>query len=117
MAPDGKHMTEHLVTSTEKQLEASSSKSSCGGSNGSTGATAFGVVLIRLRRQRSMTQQRLAAEADLDRTYISYLENGHRSPSLDTMLAISRALCISLAQLASLIEGHLSAQAGEPPTR
>ncbi|MRT00670.1 helix-turn-helix domain-containing protein [Ralstonia pickettii] len=71
---------------------------------------------MRLRRQRSMTQQRLAVEADLDRTYISYLENGHRSPSLDTMLAISRALCISLAQLASLIEGHLSAKAGKPPT-
>ncbi|WP_104655714.1 helix-turn-helix domain-containing protein [Ralstonia insidiosa] len=112
-------MTEHL-TSTEKQpvsTQASSIKSSCGGSNGSTGAAAFGVVLMRLRRQRSMTQQRLAAEADLDRTYISYLENGHRSPTLDTMLAISRALCISLAQLASLIEGHLSAKAGEPPTR
>ncbi|WP_301540018.1 helix-turn-helix domain-containing protein [Ralstonia pickettii] len=112
-------MTEHLVTSTEKQpvsTQASSIKSSCGDSNGSTGAAAFGVVLMRLRRQRSMTQQRLAVEADLDRTYISYLENGHRSPSLDTMLAISRALCISLAQLASLIEGHLSAKAGKPPT-
>lgn len=117
MALDGKHVTEHLVTSTEKQLEPSSSKSSCGGSNGSTCAAAFGVVLMRLRRQRSMTQQRLAVEADLDRTYISYLENGHRSPSLDTMLAISQALNISLTQLASLVEGHLRAKGEEPPTR
>jgi len=117
MAPDGKHMTEHLVTSTEKQLEAWSSKNSYGGSNDSTGATAFGEVLMRLRRQRSMTQQRLAADADLDRTYISYLENGHRSPSLDTMLAISRALHISLTQLASLVEGHLRAKGDQPPMR
>jgi transcriptional regulator with XRE-family HTH domain len=55
-----------------------------------------------------MTQERLAAEAGLDRTYVSYLEGGRRSPSLDTMLAISGALRTPLPQIASLIEEQLN---------
>lgn len=73
-------------------------------------AAAFGAVLRELRLQRSLTQEQLADEADLDRTFISYLEHAHRSPSLDTMLAISRGLRIPLAQLASLIEERLNAE-------
>ena len=83
---------------------------------GENDATAFGAVLKELRRQRSITQERLAESADLDRTYVSYLENGHRSPSLDTMLAISHALRIPFAQLASLVEEHLNSRRSEGST-
>ncbi|MEF2251295.1 helix-turn-helix transcriptional regulator [Ralstonia solanacearum] len=73
-----------------------------------SGATAIGVVLKQLRRQRAMTQEQIAVEAGLDRTYVSYLETGRRSPSLDTMLALSTALHTPLAQIALLIEDRLN---------
>lgn len=73
-------------------------------------AAVFGAVLSELRQQRSMTQEQLAVRADLDRTYISYLENAHRSPSLETMLALAHALQIPLSQIAALVEERLDAQ-------
>lgn len=76
----------------------------------SNAAAVFGAVLGELRRQRSMTQEQLAVKANLDRTYISYLENAHRSPSLETMLALAHALQIPLSQLASLVEQGLETQ-------
>lgn len=71
-------------------------------------AAVFGAVLRELRRQHPLSQEKLAFEAGLDRTYISLLELGQRSPSLETMLALSRALHIPLAHLASLVEERLS---------
>ena len=53
---------------------------------------AFGEVLRELRSARSFTQQQLAFEAELDRTYISLLERGHREPGLTTLLKLSTAL-------------------------
>ncbi|MFC4524817.1 helix-turn-helix domain-containing protein [Cupriavidus pinatubonensis] len=70
-------------------------------------AAAFGAVLRELRKQQSLSQEKLAFESGLDRTYISLLEVGQRSPSLETMLALSRALQIPLAYLASLVEARL----------
>lgn len=70
-------------------------------------AAAFGAVLRELRKQQSLSQEKLAFESGLDRTYISLLEVGQRSPSLETMLALSRALHIPLANLSSLVEARL----------
>ncbi|HEK1520075.1 TPA: helix-turn-helix transcriptional regulator, partial [Pseudomonas aeruginosa] len=44
---------------------------------------AFGRALRQLRKRRNMTQEILGFEAGLDRTYISVLERGERSPTLD----------------------------------
>ena len=55
-----------------------------------------------------MSQETLAFEAGLDRTYISLLELGRRSPTLDTMFSIAHALNISLTELAGAIEASLS---------
>lgn len=65
---------------------------------------AFGKVLRELRVQRCRTQEALAFDSGLDRTYISLLELGRRSPTLDTMLALCGALDVSLSALASHIE-------------
>lgn len=71
-------------------------------------AAVFGAVLRELRKKQPLSQEKLAFEAGLDRTYISLLELGQRSPSLDTMLALARALHIPLAHIASLVEERLS---------
>jgi transcriptional regulator with XRE-family HTH domain len=70
---------------------------------------AFGKALRELRKTKKATQDSLAVGAGLDRTYISLLELGQRSPTLDTMLALCGALHISLTELAVAIEASLPA--------
>lgn len=55
---------------------------------------AFGIVIKKYRLERSMSQEELALEAGLDRTYISLLERGKRNPTIKTLFAISRVLQI-----------------------
>ena len=69
---------------------------------------AFGQVLRELRKTRKVTQDSLAFSAGLDRTYISLLELGQRSPTLDTMLALCDALHISFSEFAAAIEAALA---------
>jgi|GEM_PF-4158758 len=59
----------------------------------------FGTHLRHLREARQMTQEALADEADLGRATIQLAEYGAKSPSLDTLLALSQALQISLLEL------------------
>lgn len=57
----------------------------------------FGDELKRAREAAGMTQETLAFEAELDRTYISRLEHNKKSPTLDTLFRICDALGISAA--------------------
>lgn len=65
---------------------------------------AFGVALREYRLQKRVSQEALAHDAGLDRTYISMLELGRRSPKLDTMLAICKALQIPLSLIVTRVE-------------
>ncbi|MDY0135977.1 MAG: helix-turn-helix transcriptional regulator [Thiomicrospira sp.] len=69
---------------------------------------AFAETLKRLRQGSGLSQQDFAFEAGLDRTYISLLERGKRQPSLETLYRISKALNISLEDLAKEITTTLS---------
>jgi transcriptional regulator with XRE-family HTH domain len=51
----------------------------------------------RLRRGKSMTQ--VAERSGLSRQMISYIEQGMRNPTLDTLLRIAAALDIDLPEL------------------
>jgi len=68
---------------------------------------AFGRVLADLRRNRQLSQEELGFEANFDRTFISLLERGRRSPTLNTIISLCRALNIPFSQLAMLIEAKL----------
>lgn len=65
---------------------------------------AFGKVLRLLRKSRGHTQETLAFESGLDRTYVSLLELGSRSPTLDTVMLLCGALHVSLSRLAIEVE-------------
>ncbi|NRF83845.1 helix-turn-helix transcriptional regulator [Burkholderia gladioli] len=69
--------------------------------------TAFAATLRKLRNERGMSQYALARVTDLDRTYISLLERGLRSPSLDTMIALADGLNVSLAEMVTAVEAAL----------
>ncbi|WP_183153620.1 helix-turn-helix domain-containing protein [Stenotrophomonas maltophilia] len=59
----------------------------------------FGEVLRAARTEREISQQDLALEADLDRTYISLMERGLRQPTLSTLIALADAMGIEAASL------------------
>lgn len=65
---------------------------------------AFGAVLRELRISRGLTQEKLAFNASLDRTFISLLERGQRQPSLATIFQISKALQLSPSEVIKLVE-------------
>ncbi len=51
--------------------------------------------LRSLRTRRKLSQESLAAEARLSVSYISMLERAQRSPPLDTLEALAKALKVS----------------------
>lgn len=67
----------------------------------------FGDVLRGLRKEAGITQETLALDAELDRTYISMLERGQRQPTLQTLLALARCLGVSAAQIVADVESRL----------
>jgi transcriptional regulator with XRE-family HTH domain len=52
----------------------------------------FGKALKRYRLQRKLSQEKLAELADLDRTYISQIERGLKSPSIKSLMSLAQRL-------------------------
>lgn len=69
---------------------------------------AFGTVLRNHRLQQNISQEKLAELASLDRTYISQMERGIKSPSIQTLLALAQALHVKANILISELEHELS---------
>ena len=61
----------------------------------------LGKNVHRLRLQKSMTQEELAFEAEIDLTYMGGIERGRRNPSLLVMARIAKALSVPLTKLLS----------------
>lgn len=68
---------------------------------------AFGEVLKRERSKLGVSQDQLAREALLDRTFISLLERGMRQPSLRSMFRIAAALDINPEELVKKTKEYL----------
>jgi transcriptional regulator with XRE-family HTH domain len=64
----------------------------------------FGEELRRARNEAGLTQEKLAFEADLDRTFISRLEHDRTSPTLETIFRLSDALGIAASTLVARVE-------------
>lgn len=59
----------------------------------------FGQRIKKLRKEKGLSQEKLAYICGLHRTYISDVERGSRNISLENIYAISKALDISLKDL------------------
>ncbi|ATE65156.1 helix-turn-helix domain-containing protein [Rhizorhabdus dicambivorans] len=59
----------------------------------------FAANLRRLRHARNLSQEALAHEAQIDRTYVSALERGVYSASLDTIANLADALGVEPYEL------------------
>jgi transcriptional regulator with XRE-family HTH domain len=65
---------------------------------------ALGQAIRQLRTEQGMSQEELAAEADLHPTWISHLESGRGNPAWGTVRRISSALDVRVSELAALAE-------------
>lgn len=68
---------------------------------------AFGAVLREQRRARQWSQERLALECGLDRTFISMLERGLRQPTLKSLFRLARVLGTPPSAILAEVEGRL----------
>lgn len=64
----------------------------------------FGREVARLRKLLGISQEELAFRAEVHRTYISQLERGLKSPTLNVILKLSRALKVSGSGLVATVE-------------
>ncbi len=83
---------------------------------------AVGRALHRLRQERAMTVTELASQAAVSTAMISRIENGHVSPSLNTLQSLADALSVSIMALFSHSENtadvhHVRAGEGLPSRR
>jgi transcriptional regulator with XRE-family HTH domain len=59
----------------------------------------FGDNLLRIRQARKLSQEALAERADIHRSQMTLLENGHRSPRLETLVKLAGALGVPIDML------------------
>ena len=59
----------------------------------------FGKRVARLRQGRAMSQEELATEAGVHRTYIGMIERGEKNITILTMLRVTTALDVKLSDL------------------
>ena len=64
----------------------------------------FGRAIRKLRRERNISQEKLADLCTLHRTYISDVELGKRNVSLENISKIAFALNISITELFEEVE-------------
>jgi len=69
----------------------------------------FGKVLRHFRNNEGISQESLALECGLDRTYISLLERGLRMPTLYTIMIIANHLNIPVISIISETENDYNA--------
>jgi transcriptional regulator with XRE-family HTH domain len=64
----------------------------------------FGQLLRELREKKGLSQAELATDSDLDRTYISLMERGHRQPSLKTIFSLASSLGVTASYMMKQLE-------------
>jgi transcriptional regulator with XRE-family HTH domain len=64
----------------------------------------LGAELRKARKKAGLTQEQLAFRARVDRSYISQLENDHKSPTVDILFALCDAMGASASKIISRVE-------------
>jgi transcriptional regulator with XRE-family HTH domain len=67
---------------------------------------AFGDVIGDLRQERQLSQEALSLACGRHRTYISLLERGRNTPSIETLWVMADALEVEPVDLVSLVQAR-----------
>ena len=65
-----------------------------------------GKTIIKLRKERGMSQETFAYESGIDRRYMSDIENGKRNISLDILERVADKLGIRLSEFFLEVENY-----------
>ena len=68
---------------------------------------AISQVIAQLRRDAKISQEELAHRAGIHRTYVSQIERGLKSPTLQILIQIANALDTSASQIIKDVEMRL----------
>src|SRR4029453_7117144 len=68
---------------------------------------AFGRAIREFRENSGVAQERLAFESEVDRGYMSGLERGLHSPTLDTVMKLLWRMEVSFVDFATVFEREL----------
>lgn len=79
-------------------------------------SSAFGEVMRELRQERGLSQEMLGFECARHRTYVSGLERGNSSPTLDTLWLVADALGVSPTEFVRRIESRKPLVPADPPS-
>jgi len=58
-----------------------------------------GEKIKKIRKEKDLSQEKLALEAGLNRAYIGYIERGERNPSIRVVAKIAKVLKVKLYEL------------------
>ena len=64
----------------------------------------FGLVVRELRIQKGVSQERMALDADIDRTYVGHIEKGTRNVSIEIVEKHATYFQISISELFRMVE-------------
>ncbi len=74
---------------------------------------ALGCLVRKHRDHLGISQEKLALQSDLDRTYISGIERGIRNPSLTALVSLADGLKIDVSSLLNGLETEINLQDGK----
>lgn len=72
----------------------------------------LGDELRKARTKAGMTQEALSFASGVDRTYISELENGRKSPTVEVLMRLCDAMGARASQLLANVEGGRAKKSG-----
>ena len=64
----------------------------------------LGDELKKARDDAKMTQEQLSYAAEIDRTYVRMLENNKKSPTVEVLFRICKALGVSASEVIARVE-------------
>ena len=64
----------------------------------------LGKAIVKLRKQRGLAQEQFASDSNIDRRYMSDIENGKRNLSIDVIERLANSFGISVSELFSIAE-------------
>lgn len=60
---------------------------------------ALGAAIRAVPEARGLSQERLALDAEIDRSYVGYIENGKNNPAALTLVKLASALGLTASEL------------------
>ncbi|MBI5083314.1 MAG: helix-turn-helix transcriptional regulator [Acidobacteria bacterium] len=75
---------------------------------------AFGLALREIRTAKGLSQEGLAHEAGVDRSYVSLLERGLKSPTLRMVFKLAGILGVAAAELVGRTETVMGTRPPDP---